>query len=111
MSKNVPADYISRKEILRKAETMYDGQKECSAVNIKHIYTVPSEDVAPVVYGEWVFIDHDETGYQVMCSHCCTEFRFRSKNHLTKYCSECGAKMIPRKTYTLEEVKAELGLE
>ena len=47
----------------------------------------------PVVHGEWVFIDHDETGYQVQCSHCKTVFVFPSKDQRTKHCPECGAKM------------------
>lgn len=148
MSKNVPADYISRKEILRKAETMYDGQKECSAVNIKHIYTVPSEDVAPVIHGVWVATRKhywrtdkhgsiDETAWDheihngpvckicgfAPCVHCnpiwaeeesCREHFVCSvcglhADEKYPYC-HCGAKMVD-KTYTLDEVKAELGLE
>ena len=57
------------------------------------IKAVPAADVAPVVHGEWIFVDNDETGYQVKCSHCGTEFTFPAKKHLTKHCPECGAKM------------------
>jgi hypothetical protein len=48
---------------------------------------------APVAHGEWKFIDHDETGYEVECTHCGTHYTFPSKAHLTKHCPECGAKM------------------
>jgi hypothetical protein len=47
-------EYIERGAILRKSETMFDGQKYCTAVNTGLIYTAPAADVVEVVHGEWI---------------------------------------------------------
>ncbi len=51
------------------------------------IDNAPTADVAPVVHGHWIICSD---GYYPYCSECCDE----PKNGvMTKYCSNCGAKM------------------
>lgn len=81
--------YISREALIRELI----GKGFYPAIVKQAIAEAPAADVAPVVHAEWKFIDHDETGYEVECTHCGTHFTFPSKAHLTKHCPECGAKM------------------
>lgn len=80
-------------ERIRLPEDLTDYEK---ARLLAAIISQPTADVAPVVYGEWVFVDADEYGgYTYECSHCGTQFKFMLQNHAprTKHCPECGAKL------------------
>ena len=42
-------EYIEREALLKKSETMHDGQRCCLAVREGYIYTAPAADVVEVV--------------------------------------------------------------
>lgn len=73
-------EYIERGAILRKSETMFDGQKYCTAVNTGHIYTAPAADVVEVVRcKDCIYWQHEEDvdfvcnrhyGYRTSMDYC-----------------------------------------
>lgn len=59
-----------------------------------------TENVVPVIYGEWVT---DVNGYDIVCSECkynATQFMQKNYSVDFKYCPNCGAKM---EGYEIEE--------
>lgn len=91
---NDQKEYIERGALIDSFENCYWLYNSTDREIVRQaLENAPVADVAPVVHGEWKFIDHDETGYEVECTHCGTHYTFPSKAHLTKHCPECGAKM------------------
>lgn len=87
-------EYIERGAILRKSETMFDGQKYCTAVNTGFIYTAPAADVVEVVHGEWMPVsDDDQYEGEYYCSVCNAEEFFPGNAPFAPFCWHCGAKM------------------
>lgn len=84
-------EYIERGAILRKSETMFDGQKYCTAVNTGFIYTAPAADVVEVVHGEWI------PNMIMIRNPYARNYNFSICNYSPiepgKYCGNCGAKM------------------
>ena len=111
-------EYIERGVVLEKLrgyslENPSALGKHSGAVEVAMyaIEQLPAADVAEVVHGEW--IHNPKREYDYICSVCygdAPEDRMRNNAILTPYCPHCGAKM-DGKTYTLAEVKAELGLD
>lgn len=102
------ADYIRRKDAVKIAEKYglsngsvlgrHTGLADCIASEIS---ALPAADVAPVVNGQWI-LHHTAIGNPYTeCSHCCTDFAFKTdRGTLAKldmrgmpYCPRCGAKM------------------
>lgn len=104
-------DYIERKTLIREIisnmasfiGTPDEVQKHDEQCNyaISCIEDALSADVAPVVNGQWI-LHHTVIGSPYTeCSHCCTDFAFKTdRGTLAKldmrgmpYCPRCGAKM------------------
>jgi hypothetical protein len=89
------AEYIDREKAIETARLNYC--KNCNSINgircrgcgfddaMLELESVPSADVVEVVHGEWV--NYKAVHYK--CSICGN----RVGGKITKYCSECGAKM------------------
>ena len=69
--------------------------------DIELLDEIPAADVAEVVHGQWI-LHHTVIGSPYTeCSHCCTDFAFKTdRGTLAKldmrgmpYCPRCGAKM------------------
>lgn len=70
---------------------LLDASKKGAEGAMNELDYVPAADVAPVVHGEWVLVDHDEYGKQYECSVCGRSVVTRG-NVTPPYC-RCGAKM------------------
>lgn len=89
------AEYIKREAALAICEEEYREQLrilnyagDSVAWNIGHaIKVLPTEDVAPVVYGRWI-ATHDE-----FCSCSLCKYPVCVAWGQTNYCPHCGAKM------------------
>lgn len=83
--------YIDADKIPYEDKENIDGYVYSSVVRKEVINSMPTEDVAPVVYANWLPCQNrcfDTTHY--VCSNCRGNSFKRNK---TKYCSHCGAKM------------------
>lgn len=56
------------------------------------IENIPSENVAPVVYGEWMENKNFDDGFWT-CSACGFVSEADAAPYLYRYCPHCGAKM------------------
>lgn len=74
-------EYIERKKAL---DEMHIWCDLCGS-GIEAILAVPTEDVSPVVHGQWV-----EEKHTLTCSACGYIF---SRLHPRNFCPNCGAKM------------------
>lgn len=54
---------------------------------VSAVQNVQSADVAPIVRGHWII---NSDGYYPLCSNCMRE---PESGKMTKFCSNCGAKM------------------
>jgi CRISPR/Cas system-associated protein Cas10 (large subunit of type III CRISPR-Cas system) len=94
-------EYIEREAVIENIKRVYCtgcnsyNEVMCRACGIAdallQIDAEPAADVAPVVHGEWVLVDHDEYGKQYECSVCGRSIVTRG-NVTPSYC-RCGAKM------------------
>lgn len=90
------AEYIKREAAIAICEEEYREQLrilnyagDSVAWNIGHaIKVLPTEDVAPVVYGRWMPFHSEAAGDIQYCSAC--EIGFDAK---MAYCPNCGIKM------------------
>lgn len=85
------ADYIDREKYCAKTcrcNKNYCGKTSCA------IWTVKSEDVAPVVHAHWIDwgIRDDDGNGEYTCSRC-DHSDTHSPNIRVPYCWYCGAKM------------------
>ena len=84
------ADYIDREKLIK---YIHDNGRnfcitEANRCNFAEIARmVKSEDVAPVVHGEWLCAETDDEQF-FLCSVCNDKEYWESN-----YCPECGAKM------------------
>lgn len=86
-------EYIDREEIIKLAAKL----KSCFSslhrpVIDAFVYAmknIPSTDVAPVIYGEWIKAPCSEKDGDAHCS-VCNHWDWSDCN----YCSDCGAKMV-----------------
>lgn len=86
-------DLISRKELLKKAKTLYkvtdDVLTTVSVVTRTDIVMAPAVDAEPVRHARW--LDDDRYfGYGERCSACASGSTGHGRN---KYCPNCGARM------------------
>lgn len=84
------AEYIDREKLIKYIHD--NGKKFCiteaNRCNFAEIARmVKSEDVAPVVHGEWLCAETDDEQF-FLCSVCNDKEYWESN-----YCPECGAKM------------------
>lgn len=78
------ADYIDRDKycaITCRCDKNYCDRTSCA------IWTAKSEDVTPVVHGEWLCAETDDEQF-FLCSVCSDKEYWESN-----YCPNCGAKM------------------
>ena len=80
------AEFIKRETAVRAVmeAKWVDGSDGAMAMEI--VASIPAADVAPVVYGRWVFGGDG----CVICSECNEE---ESNNNHRNYCPNCGVKM------------------
>lgn len=86
-------DLISRKELLKKAKTLYKETNNIlttvSVVTRTDIVMAPAVDAEPVRHARW--LDDDRYfGYGERCSACASGSTGHGRN---KYCPNCGARM------------------
>lgn len=86
-------DLISRKELLKKAKTLYKVTNNIlttvSVVTRTDIVMAPAVDAEPVRHARW--LDDDRYfGYGERCSACASGSTGHGRN---KYCPNCGARM------------------
>lgn len=111
-------EYIEREALLKKSETMHDGQRCCLTIREGYVYTAPAADVVEVVHGEWeMYLCDEDACEHHRCSVCenfalfsyenepiwdensdgdiveCGVFTSGINEYLTPYCPICGAKM------------------
>lgn len=92
----MPKEYIERGELLKKSETMHDGQRCCLAIREGYVYTAPAADVVEVVHASWEW-GHMCGQYGIWCTNCgggwvnSENAEWIAKEH--DYCGKCGAKM------------------
>ena len=89
-------DLISRKELLKKAKTLYkvtdDVLTTVSVVTRTDIVMAPAVDAEPVRHARW--LDDDRYfGHGERCSACASGSTGHGRN---KYCPNCGARMDGR---------------
>lgn len=76
------------------AECLDKGTDECKNGNCTErnwINNTPTEDVQPVVHGEWIKVYKDRFGNRIFrCSKC--DFSYMH-NEIFNYCPSCGARM------------------
>ena len=88
-----PVEYIDREAAnLAFAEQGFDWDKAKQA-----LASVPAADVAPVVYGHWIWHE-EEFEYECSVCHCRFDYNhtFEIFDHgfqYANYCPNCGAKM------------------
>ena len=90
-------DYINRKRAIFECERFFKGDKEAQEQCMSLLSMLPSADVAPVVYGEWVRPHWKGSNYCYDCSVCgcevmCPEYKWGDKKIYTT-CPRCGAKL------------------
>lgn len=94
-------EFLSKKQVyLRLREISEDYgrhsvDKQSAVLRcIDAVMEMPAADVAPVVYGKWVF-DHmtSDTAFYAHCKTCGKKLHFRSIKEQDKFCKECGAMM------------------
>lgn len=95
---------ISKSELVLKTLISSIGDERGNG-DIDVLDIVPSKDVQPVVYGEWIQVEDEEKKFefQIVCSHCHESNRYPTFNendeiiqwtyNRTKYCPNCGARM------------------
>lgn len=86
------AEYISKHEAYTlmkdlEAAYIYPPVKEAYGTAARRIDQMPSADVQPVVHAKW---EISSDGYYSYCSRCFG----RPNGELTKYCPDCGARML-----------------
>lgn len=86
-------DLISRKELLKKAKTLYkvtdDVLTTVSVVTRTDIVMAPAVDAEPVRHARWLD-DDSYFRYGERCSACASGSTGNGRN---KYCPNCGARM------------------
>lgn len=80
------AEYIERDALLK--SIVNDVAPLNIAMVFRHIHNAPAADVAPVVYGRWLF-----AGDGVVECSVCHETNIVIPRLPRNYCSNCGAKM------------------
>ena len=76
--------YIKEEDVIKAVDKHSDGEKMDEDISII-LEEVPIADVAPVVYGEWIY---NKISQLWECSACHEE-----EIRTTTYCPNCGAKM------------------
>lgn len=84
--------YIEISELPNFEVKCSDG-KEYVLLPFKHLFDIPTADVAEVKHGYWK--EYYTCGaYRYDCSNCNERFMMKERcKTLPKYCSDCGAKM------------------
>lgn len=82
------AEYIERERVLANAVFIH-GKWDDTYISAEKIKEIPAADVAPVVYGRWIY---DEKAQRPYCS-VCKEYFYGAVNSPMSYCSNYGAKM------------------
>lgn len=92
------AEYINKDATVGILEAM-SRNADCECIKkrlekaAKRVSTIPTADVAPVVYGRWEFLGPNRLIKECMCGTC-SVCKIRSKYIVnTALCPNCGAKM------------------
>lgn len=96
-------EYIKREAAIKAIEKadytlIANDADDCKADYLREIIeSVPSADVAPVVYGHWIWHE-EEFEYECSVCHCRFDYNhtFEIFDHgfqYANYCPNCGAKM------------------
>ena len=82
-------EYVNRKDL---RDALYDADA-ITMEGVKIVNQFPSEDVAPVRHGVWIYHPDDlfPGDSTQECSHCHEEEYVNLRNE--NYCPNCGAKM------------------
>lgn len=85
-------EYISKRDAYLAVNAVVTGCEsketmEALATVLVNIHHVPLADVASVGHGRWII---NSDGYYPQCSNCMRE---PESGKMTKFCSNCGAKM------------------
>ena len=82
-------EYINKKDL---RDALYDADA-ITMEGVKIVNQFPSEDVAPVHHGRWIYHPDDlfPGDSTQECSHCHEEEYVNLRNE--NYCPNCGAKM------------------
>lgn len=91
------SNYIEREYLVDHIHTCMENDRLMKTATkeeiLQMVADMPSEDVQPVVHGEWINIfDEDES----KCSEC-GKLYYYPVTRGYKYCPSCGAKMDKRK--------------
>ena len=82
------AEYIDREAMLEDFESCNRSNPEWTPQRVKTLIArQPAADVAPALYGEWVY---DSNTDEPRCSECGED---ALEGIITPYCPRCGAKM------------------
>ena len=88
------SDYVSRQYLLDEYDRQHQGPPGGARKIIKE---APSEDVAPVIHGKWVWLsstyDRNPCERRFWCSRCHHEVITHDSDPWEKFCPNCGAKM------------------
>ena len=98
----MPNDYISREAAMdwKVDDALYEDMLvyiPMAQIN-KHLRSIPSADVRPVVHARWVCNEEDLYAHGITASYRCSECGysdawFRAEPPEEKYCGNCGAQM------------------
>lgn len=96
----IDADRLLRPDMIRMCYHLPNGDIAMPIGDIKH---APTVDAAPVVHGQWIHLDQEESTISGKCSCCGWEAHYYEDDVAgMPYCPNCGARM------DLEEQDAQL---
>lgn len=92
------AEYIERGTAIAKLTALEVSKPNATIVGAKRLLAeMPTADVAPIVYGQWIRPHWKNSNYCCDCSECGGEAMHREyqwhKNGIYPICPHCGAKM------------------